>query len=253
MSWQYGYGVDAVDLLDIFDAVVVDDESGSGRQGGNQQVGFLDGERWEEKPYAPLDVTLKAVVSYTGPGGAVTHPDGPAGHFYANLAAMHRLFNGPGLKHLTRAAPDWGDVRAEFETLTILRGEHRHVYYLVLRIPSGSWQSVAQQSATGNPPAITTGGTRRIHDPELEFPAAAAITVTDSAGVAHTVTVEGGPAFPVTVSLRNAEWTAIDDNGDDASQHVTTTQPWVMRFEANTTLDVATTGTVTARWRNRWG
>src|SRR5690606_28358482 len=212
-----------------------------------------DGERWEAKTYAPLDIVLKTVLRWTNSSGNITHTDGAAGHIFQNLSELKLLFGQPGLKYLTRVAPDYGEVRAEFEMIGApVLGEQRHVYYWPLRIPSGSWQDASVSTASGSPPSVTTKGNRRIHDPELVFAAAATFTYTAGDGTEYQVGVAAGPTLPVTISQANGAGTAGDDNSADASPYVTLTQPSVMVFDPDATLSLAATGSVTANWRNRW-
>lgn len=258
MTWLYDYEAgtstsDSVDLNNYCTDVLIEDESGGGKAGGNTVVGFLDGERSEPKTYAPLDVVLKTVLRYTNSAGAVTHLDDAAGHVFENLSELKLLFGQPGTKTLTRDAPDYGAVKAVFEMIAApIMGEARHIFYWPLRIPSGSWQDEAESTATGNPPAVTTGGNRRIHDPEIVFSAAGSFTYTNTTGEVFAVTVASGPTFPVTVSQDNGEWTAVDNAAADAAQYVTATNPAVMMFDPDSVLSIVTTVSCTVNWRNRW-
>lgn len=253
MSWTYDYEGQSTDLLDHCTAVTIDDESGAGKQGSNLQVGHLDGERWGAKPYAPLDVVLKTVLRYSNSSGAVTHADGAAGHVYENLSELKKLLGASGIKTLTRIAPDYGTVRARFEMISgPIRGEQRHVFYWPLRIPSGSWEDNSQSSATGNPPSVTTGGDRRIWDPEIEFSGAGSFTYTNGDSEVFKITLASGPTFPVTVAVVDGEWVSTDNASADAAQHTTIENPSVMVFDADSSLSIATTVSCTVRWRNRW-
>lgn len=255
MSWTFDYEATTTDLLDYCTAVLITDEAGGGKRGSNLTVGFLDGERWEAKNYAPLDIVLKTVLRYTNSSGAVTHTDGAAGHVYENLHNLKLLFGQPGLKYLTRDAPDYGAVRAEFEMIAApIQGEQRHVYYWPLRIPSGSWQSETQSSAgPGAPPTVNTLGNRRIHDPQIVFAAAGTFTYTNAAGKVYSITAAAGPTYPVTLAHSNGEWTATDNGAADAAPYLTVTQPDVLVLDPNTnSLSMTSTSNVTISWRDRW-
>lgn len=253
MSWTYTYQASTVDLLDFCDSVVIENEGGAGKRGGNLAVGFLDGERWESKNYGPLDLILKTTLKYSNAAGAITHADGGPGHAFENLSEMKKLLGQSGLKLLTRTAPDYGDVRASFEMIgPPIPGESRLVFYWPLRVPSGSWQSVAQDSVTGISPAATTGGNRRIHDPELVFSGAGSFTYTADDGEVYKVTVASGPTFPVTLTHDNGEWTVTDNAAADASPFVTAEHPSVLVLDPDSALSIVTTVSVTLRWRNRW-
>lgn len=254
MSWTYSYQADTVDLLDYCDAVVVENEGGAGKRGANLAVGFLDGERWEAKTYGPLDIILKTTLKYTSAAGTITHADGGPGHAFENFSEMKKLLTQPGLKYLTRDAPDYGNVRAAFEMIgPPIEGESRLVWYWPLRVPSGSWQSATQETATGSPPTVTTGGNRRIHDPELVFSGAGSFTYTNDAGTEYPIAVASGPSFPVTLTNDNGEWIATDNASADASPYVTAEHPAVLVLDPDSSLSLAATVSTTLRWRNRWG
>ena len=255
MSWVYSYQTDSVDLLDYCDAVVIENEGGSGKRGSNLAVGFLDGERWEPKNYGPLDLVLKTTLKYSNASGLITHVDGAAGHVFENLSEMKKLMTQPGLKYLTRTAPDYGSVRAAFEMIgpPLIPPAERIAVYWPLRVPSGSWQTVTQSTATGNPPAATTGGNRQISDPELVFSGAGTFTYTAGDGQVYQVSVATGPTFPVTLTNDNGEWVATATGGADAAPYVTAGHPAVLVLDPDSALSISTTVSVTLRWRNRWG
>jgi len=253
VSWTYQYAAQTVSLLDYCTAVTVVDESGGGKVGADLDVAYMDGQRWVEKTYGPMIIPLKTILRYTDKNGLVNHTNGSAGHVYENLHALKLLFEAPGLKYLTRTDPHAGAVRAEFELAgEPVLGEMRHIFIWPLRVPSGSWQDASESSATGNPPTITTKGTRRIHDPVLVFPAAATISYTAGDGTKYEVSVSAGPTFPVTIQNVNGEWIATDNAGNDAWPYVDTTHPAVMRLDPASSISLTTTGTVTVKWRNRW-
>lgn len=254
MSWTYSYQADGSDLLDYCDAVVVENEGGAGKRGGNLTVGFLDGERWEPKNYAPLDLILKTTLKYTSAAGTITHVDGGPGHAFENFSEVKKLLTQAGLKYLTRTAPDYGSQRAAFEMIgPPIEGESRLVWYWPLRVPSGSWQTVTQATATGNPPSATTGGNRRIHDPELVFSGAGSFTYTNAAGEEFQIVAASGPTYPVTLVNSNGEWLVTASGGADASQYVTVENASVLVLDPDSALSISTTVSCTLRWRNRWG
>lgn len=258
MSWDYQYVVgtstsDAVALTDYCTAVLIETEAGGGKTGTNLRVGYVDGERFEPKTYAPLDIVLKTVLRYTDKDGAVNHTDDEAGHVFQNLSELKLLLGSPGLKYLIRDTPDYGLVRAEFEMISPpIPGEQRHVFYWPLRIPSGSWQDAAASTATGTPPSVTTKGNRRIHDPQIVFSAAGTLSYTAGDGSAYSVTAAAGPTFPVTLTFNNGEWGAVDDAAADALPYITVSHPAVMVLDPDKSLSLSASAAVTVNWRNRW-
>lgn len=257
MTWSYAVhnlaGTKIADLDDYCTAVTnLTEGQGGGKVGANVQVGFLDGERWEPKTQGAANIILSTVIRYTDEDGVVDHEDGKPGHFMENLAALHRLL-GQGRRYLYRTAPHAGSQRLLFESVTDpVTGDDKPEYRWVLRSLSGSWQSVTQQTATGNPPSVTTGGNRPIFDPEISLSAAGSFKYTNGEGEEFEIVVAAGPTFPVTLSLVNGEWQAKDNGGFDASQVVTVSHPAVMRFDPAASLSITTSTTCTVRWRNRW-
>lgn len=241
-------------LADVCTAVVnLNEGQGGAKSGGNTRPGYLDGERWEPKNRGPADIALQTHIRYTDEDGDVTHDDGEPGHFMENLSDLTEWLSSDVRRFLVRTAPHIGSQRLLFETVADpVEGVDKNVYVWVLRSLSGSWQSITEQSDSGDPPSVTTGGNRRIPDPEIEFSNGGMFTYTDDAGVASQISVNVGPTFPVIVRMVNGEWEAVDDNGADVGPSLATTQPWVMRFDANSELSISTTVSCVVRWRDRW-
>ena len=152
----------------------------------------------------------------------------------------------------TRTFPHAGTLRAPVRLFGEPAPEQaRHIYLFPLVIPTGSWQDNVESSESGDPPTVTTSGTRRIPDPVLIFSAAGTFGYTTSTGIEYEVEAESGPTYPVAIDV--GAGTIKDDNGDDASEHVAFSRPrdW-LQLEPDATLSLSADVSVTLKWRNRW-
>lgn len=255
MAWDEAFTLGSLTLADVAKAAWLEDEGGGAWLDAMYRVPNLDGRAHDPGgPLGPMDLVLRVVLRRTGPGGAVTHPNGEYGHVVENLSKVKKELRTPQLVALGRSDPHRGQIRAMVKQIAPpVRGEDTQLYRLILHCPSGSWQDAAESVAgPGVSPAVTTGGDTRVHDPVVVFGAAGTLTHTDSAGVVSTLTAAAGPTYPVTVQQVDGKWRATDSAGADARDAVTPSQPWWLRFEADTLQTIVTTGTVTVRWRNRW-
>lgn len=245
--WSYQVETAAGSLIGNLDTLcsavfVANEGQGGGKKDSNLDVPQLSGERWEDKPEGPADITLVTVLKY-GAGES---------KFMEDLDTLHSYLGHRRPRYLVRTNPKVGKQRARFERLVDpVEGADANVYVWVLRSLDGSWQDYNQSTATGNPPSVTTGGNRDIFDPEIEFSAAGTFKYTDSAGEEYEIKVDSGPAFPVTIRNIGGEWEAVDNNGAAADQYVTALHPAVMVFEYGSNLSITTTVACTVRWRNR--
>ncbi|MCI0544221.1 MAG: hypothetical protein L0Z49_07205 [Actinobacteria bacterium] len=250
--WDEAWQLNSLVLADVASSIRVESEGGSGFADPGIAIPGRDGIRLDDlSPLAPMTLMLRLLLRYTDENGAVNHADGEAGHVYENFSLVQRELAGRGLHSLKRTRPHAGQVEALCKLIgDPTPGDIRIAYLFPLAVPSGSWRSVTESSATGNPPVVTTGGSRDIWDPIIILSAASTVTVTASDGTEYEIVGGAGPTYPVTVDV--GEGTVTDDNGDDARGDVTFTRQEWCRLEANTAISIATTASTTVKWRNRW-
>jgi hypothetical protein len=251
MTWDYAYALNALDLADVATFATIEDEVPSPYSDIGVQVPGRDGITFDdEAPFSPLVATLRVHLRWTDETGAVNHADGEAGHIYENLSLLKREIN-KAAPTLTRTVPHIGDVRAVVKSNTPgFVGRQRQVYVFPLTVPSGSWQTVTESSAVGNPPAVVTSGDRVIFDPIIIFSAASTVTVTNPDGSEYQITAAAGPTYPVTVDV--GAGTVLASGGADARGDVSFTELAWCRLQQASTITVVTTASTTIKWRNRW-
>lgn len=247
MVWAYDPKINGTTLLTYASAVIIDDEGGGGREGINLHVPGKDGERADnEKTYAAWDIPIRTVLRWTNASGGITHANGADGHAFENFANLKRLFGLP-LFEFSRIDPHAGLVNARLELLAKpVRGEQRHVYIWICRMVDGSWEADAASTATGNPPTVTVGGSRRV-SPTITFSGAGSVTVTDASGVVSVLTALAG-SFPLVV---NCATLRVTQGGSPAPGRITATQPWWIRMDPGA-VSIGSTVSVTVDWFNRW-
>lgn len=258
--WPYGWQLGSLTLADVASGVRIQSEGGSAFADAPVRVPGLDGGRLDDAaPLTPLDLALRTILRWTAADGSVTHADGEAGHIYENLSKVKAQLAGPGLATLKRTVPHIGTVRALCKLLAPpVPAEQRHIYLWFLTVPSGSWQDDTESNSgtASTTPSVTTGGDRRIHDPNIRFDAAGTLTHTRPDGVVETVEVTSGPTFPVTVHIAGTDgsgWHYAEDNGGaDVTGDVVFSHPWGLRFPPGTTLSLSADVNVVVYWRNRW-
>lgn len=255
MSWDEALTLGSLTLADVAKAAWLEDEGGGAWIDSTYRVPNLDGRAHDPGgPLGPMDLELRVVLRRTGPGGAITHPNGEYGHVVENLSKIKKELRSPSLVALGRTDPHRGQIRAMVKQIApALRRGDSQAYGFLLNCPSGSWQDAAESVAgPGVSPAVTTRGDTRIHDPIIVFSAAGTFTHTDSAGVESEIVAAAGPTYPVTVQQIDGKWRVTDNTGADARDAVTPSQPWWIRFEPDLLQTIVTDVSVTVRWRNRW-
>ena len=252
-SWAWTYTAGGLTLLDVAKHVRIEEEGGSYFADAGVTIPGRDGIQYDdEAPRAPLDLTLRTVLRYTDAAGAVTDPDGAAGHVLDNLSQLKQVFATPGLVTLTRTAPHLGTQRALAKLVgKPFTGEQRHIYRWPLSVPSGSWQAASESDDTGDPPTgVTVGGDTVVFDPRMSISAAGVTVVTLGDGTEYTITANAGPVYPVVVDV--GAGTIVDDNGDDASGDVTFDHEHWFRLHPGETATLTTDNPVTVYWRARY-
>jgi len=250
MAWDYDYRVGGTSLSDYCQAVTIPDESGGGLIGDNLHLPGTDGERVIDKTFGPSAFGLKTTLRYTNAGGTITHVDGAPGHVYENLSALKKIFRKQGPILLLRDMPHAGTVVGEVELMSEpVRGEADHVFIWPLKLLGGSWRGNSQNTATGNPPTITTSGDTRIDDFELEFSGVGTVSDIDLAGIAYSIESLAG-TFPLIVYMgpnKRVEQGGSPDPGRVIIGH----EAW-FRMDPDASVVLTTDVSVTVRWYDKW-
>lgn len=175
--WAYDITADSVSLLDYCQAVIVATEYGlagagdtSFRQPGQHGTLYIPGQL-----YGSGDVRIHCHLRMTDSSGAITHPDGEAGHIYENLAILKELFGKVDAEIvLTREAPHQGT-----NSLKITpgdeptSGQNRFEVIFPMRAHKPFWYGDAVSSTlTG---AFDPGGNAPVDDAVLTFSGAGTI------------------------------------------------------------------------------
>lgn len=250
VSWDYDYRIGATSLSDYCTAITLPEEPAGGLIGRDLHIAGGDGERSMDSSLDTSVISLKTVLRYTNSSGTITHADGAPGHVYENRAALMEFFRAPGGVTLTRDMPHAGTVHATCKLLgTPIRGEADHVFTWPLSILDGSWRGDTQNTATGNPPTITTSGDTRISDFEIEFSGVGTVSDTDGDGNVYSIEALTG-TFPLIVYMGNNK--RVEQGGSpDPGRVVIDHEAW-FRMDPNASVTLTTDVSVTVRWYDRW-
>lgn len=265
MSFDYAWqaGPDVAGLADLADycnfvRLLSGAETSAGLRGEN----VLSPYRHGRIPVPEKYLTEKLVgleVSYreTDASGVVTHPDGRAGHLYENRSTVERLLRGrKGQTLVRRTAPDYGTVEIEAERFgPTLQTQDRFTYQYILRVPSGSWRSTTESSATTSP--VTVVGDVPIGDAIFEIVGGTNVVWTFTADGATINVVGATPAGGVRVDLGAVDAfpvTKISD-GSDYGEFVWFGRKDYVVLEPGANAYTSTGGptTLTTRWKERYG
>lgn len=265
MGWDYNWqaGPDGGTLVTLSDycsmvRLLGGAETSAGLRGEN----VLSPYRHGRLPVAHKFLTEKLIaleVTYreTDAAGAVTDPDGRAGHLYANRSAVEKALRGAkSLVSLRRTNPSDGTVEALCERLgPSLSTQDRLTYQYMLRVPSGSWRSTTEQSTTASP--VSVGGDVPVGDAIFEIEGGTDVvwTFTDDGAA---ITVDGAtPAGGIRIDLGAVDSfpiTRISD-GSDYGEFVSFSKPYRVVLEPgdNPYTSSGAPTTLTTRWRDRYG
>lgn len=242
-------------LSDVCDGAAVLDEGGGAYVDSSFQVPGRAGRQIDPAgELAPLILRVEFVPKYTDSGG---NP----GFGHLNLSKIKAQLRSRDEVALVRTIDNIGQLRAMVKQFAPMVEQAPSKYVANLFCASGSWQDVTEDSATGTPPTVVTGGDTEIHDPRLEISAAGETEITLTDGTVYTITAAAGPVYPITVDPAgsNGEGTVTDANGDDALGEVTFSHEHWLRLEADVDYSagppqgITADNAVTLYWRNRWG
>lgn len=212
--------------------------SGS-RRGRNFQIPYRDGEYSDPiKWYTPTDIFLEVSFKWDD-------PDSNFSGFLDAISPSHSL--------VTLGASDTfhGSVQAKVELL----GEpNPHAqdptsYIFQLRNPKGVWEDATATTASGDPPSVTTTGDRPIDDMVFHFNTTGNVAHVDSLGTTSKLTLTAGASTGVVVDC-GARTVKNGSTFEDA--YLTVTQPYWMRWEANSTQNISSTGLSKVVYRNKY-
>lgn len=261
MSWDYAWqagpdGGTLVDLADYCTSARVVDEGGAGKRGTNIVIPGLEGRRSDPHKFSEQGLLgLEIVLRYTNAAGAVTHPDGAAGHAYDNLSQVKRLLYGHRtLTRLQRTAPDHGTVYVLGEVLQPVRiSQARHVFLFPLTLPVPSWHSTTENSQTPTP-SVTVGGDFPVNDAVLEFVGGTdpVLTHTDSGA---ELGVQGAvPAGGVRIFIGEGRAEYISGGANATNLLTPANRRYWMSLDPGQVNAFSAVGgsTITLKWRDQW-
>lgn len=262
MAWDFLYEAGPAGseeaLSDYCRAVYIRAEQSVGRRGMNPVVQYSHGEYSSPRKYVRAsNFILSTVIRYTNSAGAVTHGDGPPGHFFENLGHLKRLFGATqgALCRLERTAPDQGVVYRDVELLGEARPTvDKAIFDWPLHAPAPFWIGAADTANAT--PTWTVAGDAPIGDAVVKFTGTATDPrVTHPASGAY-IEIDGAlPAGGVQVDIGEGTCTRIS-GGADWSNNLVVNKPWWMELDsgANTVAvtEASGTPTVVADWYTQW-
>lgn len=211
------------------------------RRGANYTVPQRDGELSDPvKWFTATDIMLEVAFKRTP-----SVEENMAG-LLRKLAPSHSLVTIAG------NSPFHGDVQCHVELLgePSPHAQDPTVYIFQLRNPKGVWEAVTATTASGDPPSVTVSGDRPVDDMVFTFSSTGNVTHTDSLGVVSTLTLTTGAAANTVVDVGNR--TVQTSTGGAQDNRLTVTQPYWMRWEANSTQTINSTGLSKVVFRNKW-
>lgn len=211
------------------------------RRGGNTIIPHKHGElAIPDKYFEGSDVLLELFLP------SATHAAGAQA-----LSELAKRLSSQSLVTVSQADPHRGNIRARVELLTDpVSTQNEFVYLFGLRNPSGFWESVTASNASGNPPAVTTGGDRPIDDMTLTFSGPGFLQHTDPLGVVSRVEIDsaaGAGTYVVDVGKAT-----VLKGSTPQDEFLTVTQPWWMKFQPGAAQSLTANVSVTVNWRNKW-
>lgn len=253
-DWNYDRYLNDLELSTVCSHTRWETYGGNSRFDSGLEVPGRDGVTIDpEAPYGPLTLLLRTVIRYTDEDGQITHPDGEAGHLFANLAALELEF-GRDVVTVKEDRPNAGPIEVDVRLFADPIREDRFVFLWPLSGYRGAWRTVDVTTVSGNPPVVTTSGVRRVDDPTLVFSAPGVFELTSKSGVKYTITASAGPDYPVTVNVggQHGEGTVVDDSEVDASGSVVFSHRAWLRLDPRHTHAVTSTVSCSLSWRDRW-
>jgi hypothetical protein len=212
------------------------------RIGGNLVLPYRHGTLYvPDKYFTETDVLLE-----------VNLPDTTNATAAQGLSELALLLSSPDLVAVQQTDPYKGDIEALVEAVTDpVPTQDRFTYLYGFQLPSGFWQDVSPSSSgSGNPPSITTLGDRPIQDMVITFSGPGYVEHTDPLGQVSRVEVLGGAGAGTYVLDVGAG--TITKGGTPQDEFFSHTQPWVMKWEPDSALSLASSVSWSAVWRNKW-
>ncbi len=213
------------------------------KRGKNFTIPYRDGAWSGEKWFGPTDVTLEIYLRGT---------PSPEANLSTILGLFHQTYNTATLQATHAYA---GSVRAEVELLKDPRPVARNprLYVFSLRNPKGVWESVTATTSTGtsiSPAAPAVTGDKPVDDFSVLFASSGYVEHTSATGKVARMTIATGAPANITVDL--GARTILTSTGGNADAYFTPTQPFWMRFEANSTASLTASMNHTFTWRSKW-
>lgn len=259
MSWDFAYkvGPKGGTLSPLSDYCVfvriADEGSMAPLRGSDPTALYRHGTVPQPRKWVtPGRLVLETGIRYTDPTGAVTHADGPAGHFYENLAALKQLFGGDQATLVTveRTAPHIGTVQVDGQLMVEPAAtQQRWVFAWILSLPHPFWRSTTLRTGLSSP--VTVGGNAPVDDFVMHIVGGTDVTVThDQSGAKFTV-VGATPAGGIDIDVGAG---TILNSGSDAADLVEPSEPWWMELNpgVNTFTITGAPTSVTVDLRDQW-
>ncbi len=253
--WKAGpQGGSLTSLSDYLSMVRLVSEFKAGMRGRAPRVLFSHGDaevarRWHGR----ANLMLEGQVRWTNSAGAVTHGDGPAGHFYENLGAVVDLLAGEQGAPITlqRDAPHQGVVEID----GYLAGDpaptqDRDVFLFPIQCPQPFWRGQARTGLTS--PTITFGGNAPITDAVVDLTGGTNTRLTHTASGSY-IQIDGAlPAGGVRVDIGAGTCVKIT-GGTDYSNYLTVADPWWIEFDpGGNAVSVSGGGSVSVDGYDKW-
>lgn len=152
--------------------------------------------------------------------------------------------------------PHRGTIEALVQMITDpIATQDRFTYLFGLNLPSGFWRTVAQSTATGNPPAVTTGGDRPVDDMVLTFAGVGFIEHTDPLGQVARVEIESGAGGTPPYVVDVGAGTVVDSGAgtpNKKDEFLVVTQEYWMKFQPGAAQSFTSNVSVTVDWHDKW-
>ena len=157
---------------------------------------------------------------------------------------------------LSQNDPHRGNIRASVELLTEpTPTQDRFTYLFVLRNAKGFWEDeTLSQAASGNPPSVTTGGDRPVHDAVLSFSGTGYLEHTDDLGNLSRITIESGAGGTTPYVVDIGKRTVKDSAGTPVNkdEFLVVSKPHWMVFSPGAAQSFTSDVSVAVDWRNKW-
>jgi hypothetical protein len=196
-NWDYAWQVDGQALSDYCVMVRLPSEFAMPRRGQHVEIPFHHGNRRPSGLHlAGGQFGLETTIRMTNPSGAITHPDGAAGHAYENFGKLKELFTGKGGASplLRRTAPHQGTVEIPVDLLSqVQSSQNRFTFLWLLSAADPFWSSTSVVNETG-PGSFSVGGDAPVNDMIITFNAGGTVGLS---GSLHALTGTSGMVVDV--------------------------------------------------------